>query len=163
MFYQITPTLDRTSRYCCVRWLDTILSQIFLIPQFFSDYQTNGFPFHVQFIRHHFDCSYSVGSNKFFYPCCVVICPCCLMVIRCPARLQQSFCLQKTFCAAESLFSGHSIISKGVLGFSTFFGGILTEFNPLNAELNPIRHLLALIEARHFVNVSNKRRWRTAA
>jgi hypothetical protein len=27
-------------------------------------------------------------------------------------------------------------------------------FNPLNAELNPIRHLLALAGARHFVDVS---------
>ena len=26
--------------------------------------------------------------------------------------------------------------------------------NPLNAELNPIRHLLALVGARHFVHVS---------
>jgi uncharacterized Fe-S cluster-containing protein len=29
--------------------------------------------------------------------------------------------------------------------------------NPLNAELNPIRHLLALAGARHFVNVSRIR------
>jgi hypothetical protein len=32
-----------------------------------------------------------------------------------------------------------------------------TVFNPLNAELNPIRHLLALAGARHFVNVSRIR------
>ena len=30
-------------------------------------------------------------------------------------------------------------------------------FNPLNAELNPIRHLLALVGARHFVHVSRIR------
>jgi hypothetical protein len=30
-------------------------------------------------------------------------------------------------------------------------------FNPLNAELNPIRHLLALAEAHHFVHVSRIR------
>jgi hypothetical protein len=29
--------------------------------------------------------------------------------------------------------------------------------NPLNAELNPIRHLLALVGARHFVHVSRVR------
>jgi hypothetical protein len=29
--------------------------------------------------------------------------------------------------------------------------------NPLNAELNPIRHLLALAVASHFVNVSRIR------
>ena len=31
------------------------------------------------------------------------------------------------------------------------------SFNPLNAELNPIRHLLALVGARHFVHVSRVR------
>jgi hypothetical protein len=30
-------------------------------------------------------------------------------------------------------------------------------FNPLNAELNPIRHLLALAGAHHFVDVSRIR------
>jgi hypothetical protein len=29
--------------------------------------------------------------------------------------------------------------------------------NPLNAELNPIRHLLALAGARHFVHISRVR------
>ena len=29
--------------------------------------------------------------------------------------------------------------------------------NPLNAELNPIRHLLALVGARHIVHVSRLR------
>ena len=32
-----------------------------------------------------------------------------------------------------------------------------THFNPLNAELNPIRHLLALVGARHIVHVSRIR------
>jgi uncharacterized membrane protein len=31
------------------------------------------------------------------------------------------------------------------------------SINPLNAELNPIRHLLALAGARHFVDVSRIR------
>jgi hypothetical protein len=30
----------------------------------------------------------------------------------------------------------------------------LSLINPLNAELNPIRHLLALVGARHIVHVS---------
>ena len=34
---------------------------------------------------------------------------------------------------------------------------LLLEFNPLNAELNPIRHLLALVGAHHFVYVSRIR------
>ena len=32
-----------------------------------------------------------------------------------------------------------------------------TVINPLNAELNPIRHLLALVGARHIVHVSRLR------
>ena len=38
--------------------------------------------------------------------------------------------------------------------------GLLAEpglINPLNAELNPIRHLLALVGARHIVHVSRIR------
>ena len=31
------------------------------------------------------------------------------------------------------------------------------KINPLNAELNPIRHLLALVGAHHFVHVSRVR------
>ena len=34
---------------------------------------------------------------------------------------------------------------------------LLSDFNPLNAELNPIRHLLALVGARHIVHVSRIR------
>ena len=34
---------------------------------------------------------------------------------------------------------------------------IKLKFNPLNAELNPVRHLLALVEARHIVHVSRIR------
>ena len=34
---------------------------------------------------------------------------------------------------------------------------LLADINPLNAELNPIRHLLALVRARHFVQVSRIR------
>jgi hypothetical protein len=37
---------------------------------------------------------------------------------------------------------------------SIFFGYIV---NPLNAKLNPIRHLLALVGARHIVHVSRIR------
>ena len=32
--------------------------------------------------------------------------------------------------------------------------GMSVLINPLNAELNPIRHLLALVGARHIVHVS---------
>jgi hypothetical protein len=33
----------------------------------------------------------------------------------------------------------------------------IENFNPLNAELNPISHLLALVGARHIVHVSRMR------
>jgi hypothetical protein len=35
--------------------------------------------------------------------------------------------------------------------------GVTANINPLNAELNPIRHLLALAGAHHFVHVSRVR------
>jgi hypothetical protein len=35
--------------------------------------------------------------------------------------------------------------------------GFSEHVNPLNAELNPIRHLLALVGARHIVDVSRIR------
>ena len=34
---------------------------------------------------------------------------------------------------------------------------VIFVFNPLNAELNPIRHLLVLVGARHIVHVSRIR------
>ena len=34
---------------------------------------------------------------------------------------------------------------------------LAVDVNPLNAELNPIRHLLALVAARHIVHVSRVR------
>ena len=34
---------------------------------------------------------------------------------------------------------------------------ILSTINPLNAELNPIRHLVALVGARHILHVSRVR------
>jgi hypothetical protein len=53
---------------------------------------------------------------------------------------------------------------KGYLGYTNFATGIfhilnlfLHLINPLNAELNPVCHLLALAEARHFVDVSRIR------
>ena len=41
--------------------------------------------------------------------------------------------------------------------FSPNITQIRFVFNPLNAELNPIRHLLALVGARHIVHVSRIR------
>ena len=40
---------------------------------------------------------------------------------------------------------------------SIYVSVIRTYLNPLNAELNPIRHLLALVGARHIVHVSRIR------
>jgi len=39
----------------------------------------------------------------------------------------------------------------------TFTELLVTHFNPLNAELNPICYLLALLGARHFLHVSRIR------
>jgi hypothetical protein len=48
---------------------------------------------------------------------------------------------------------------RGVALTDTVITGF--DFNPLNVELNPIRHLLALAGAHHFVHVSRVRVKRT--
>jgi hypothetical protein len=50
---------------------------------------------------------------------------------------------------ADSNASGHNF---PIVSFCALQG-----INPLNAELNPIRHLLALVGARHIVHVSRIR------
>jgi hypothetical protein len=40
---------------------------------------------------------------------------------------------------------------------TTFSIGVLNDFNPLNAELNPICYLLALLGAHHFLHISRIR------
>ena len=48
--------------------------------------------------------------------------------------------------------------TPGVLHTEVFMSGSTNNIvNPLNAELNPIRHLLALVGARHIVHVSGIR------
>jgi hypothetical protein len=49
------------------------------------------------------------------------------------------------------------IEEKGKLEDLGVGGSVVEWFNPLNAELNPIRHLLALVGARHIVHVSRIR------
>ena len=51
-------------------------------------------------------------------------------------------------------------LNRGARGFVVQLvksDATLDQFNPLNAELNPIRHLLALVGARHIVHVSRVR------
>ena len=58
--------------------------------------------------------------------------------------------------------STHVNLSQQVLEVSTLYfkrycPSHVLIFNPLNAELNPIRHLLALVGVRHIVHVSRIR------
>ena len=72
----------------------------------------------------------------------------------------------------SSKFVFPSTHSQTVKGGASYFAGISylnlnfdkvkrleepTQFNPLNAELNPIRHLLVLVGARHIVHHSRIR------
>ena len=101
----------------------------FYHPQFFSQYQTNGFPVHVLFISNHFECLSSIGSKKFSYPCCVVTCPCCWWSFAALLIFNNGSAFRKHFVPAKGLCSWRCIISKGLLKFSICLGGILTEFN----------------------------------
>ena len=49
------------------------------------------------------------------------------------------------------------ILTRALGEYPVCFVNCLNAFNPLNAELNPIRHLLALVRARHTVHVSRIR------
>ena len=57
-------TFIRSPRCCSVRFLGTH----FFHSQFFSQYPTNGFPVHANFISNHFDCLSSIGSNTSLTP-----------------------------------------------------------------------------------------------
>ena len=47
--------------------------------------------------------------------------------------------------------------TRHTIFFHTCSKLLTASFNPLHAELNPIRHLLALVGARHIVHVSRVR------
>ena len=72
-------------------------------------------------------------------------------------------CTIRGYCAAISLLGSVLKQSCGCTLCVWFtqrsFGQYTnwTQINPLNAELNPIRHLLALVGARHIVHVSRIR------
>ena len=51
------------------------------------------------------------------------------------------------YCSPANVYR---LVRKSMIFAATFI-------NPLNAELNPIRHLLALVGARHVVHVSRVR------
>jgi hypothetical protein len=51
----------------------------------------------------------------------------------------------------------YDMIGRDLYLIALFLGMFTQLLNPLNAELNPIRHLLALVGARHIVHVSRIR------
>jgi hypothetical protein len=53
--------------------------------------------------------------------------------------------------------TGNPNTSNTICGEVTYLHGIKHIINPLNAELNPICHLLALVGARHILHVSGVR------
>jgi len=89
----------------------------FFHPQFFSQYQMNGFPVHIHFISNHLDCKSSIVSNKFCFPCCVVTCPCCWCSSAKLLIFNKFSASRKHFVPAKGLCSWHCIISKGLLKF----------------------------------------------
>jgi len=57
----------------------------------------------------------------------------------------------------RSVVDRNDVMRRTPLKFSASSASYCCVFNPLNAELNPIRHLLALLEARHILHVSRIR------
>ena len=52
---------------------------------------------------------------------------------------------------------GHACISRSETFFKPQIGNTTNLTNPLNAEINPICHLLALLENHHILHVSSIR------
>jgi len=101
-------TLNRAYCCCFVRFLDTILAHIFLIPNssfsvkrtvswFMSTSSTVVLTVHL--------CS----DRKVLLPLLRCHLSVLLMVVRCTAQLQQGFCLQKTFYASLVLLTLHNL------------------------------------------------------
>jgi hypothetical protein len=59
-------------------------------------------------------------------------------------------------CSASTPATCISIV-KSVISMAKFVRFILVVFNPLNAELNPTCHFLALLGAHHILHVSRIR------
>jgi len=64
-----------------------------------------------------------------------------------------TFLTEICFLILEYVLTAPPIISF----LSTFRRARIAEFNPLNAELNPICHFLALLGVHHFLHVSRIR------
>src|SRR5215475_4284962 len=95
-------TLTRASRCCSVRFLGTILAQIFLIPNSSVSIRRTAsrFTFTSSAVMLTVNLRSDRTSSRTRAVLSLVV---LLMVVRCAAHLQQWFCLQKTFCASERL------------------------------------------------------------
>jgi hypothetical protein len=71
-------------------------------PQFYSQYQMNGFPAHVQFISNYFDFIFDWIGQVLLQVLCFQL-SMFFMVVCCAADLQLRFCHKKTFCASKRL------------------------------------------------------------
>ena len=72
------------------------------------------------------------------------------MIIEIPTEIRTEY---PPNTSVEPYNCNSTSVSKSILGYV-----VISEIiNPLNAELNPIRHLLALVGARHIVHVSRIR------
>ena len=61
------------------------------------------------------------------------------------------------FCSCSLFYQFHNLCNMDPLYLSPIFSFFLRMFNPLNAELNSIFYLLALLGAHHFLYVSRIR------
>jgi len=108
-------------------------------------------------------CNLSYPSRKAHAPCYIVIfvlsgCTIFFHIISLTTRVRKNIILYKmcVLIFSTSLWSiSHS--KKNALGIHVKYPLFLSDFNPLNPELNPICYLLALLGAHHFLHVSRIR------
>ena len=75
-------------------------------------------------------------------------------MFRCDHHHQGAYCVSFN---TVTLASSHSMLPDDGDHTETFWSCFNVNFNPLNAELNPIYHLLALLGAHHILHVSRVR------
>ena len=121
-------TLPRVSHCCSVRFLGTILAQIFLIPNSSVSFRRTASRFTFTSSAITLTQS-SIGSNKFSYSYGVVTCPCCWWSFAALLVFNDVSAFRKHFVPVKGLCFWHCIISKGLLKFSMCCGGTATEFN----------------------------------
>ena len=138
--------LHRASLNCSVRFLGTILAQIFFIPNFSVSIKRttikNGFLVHVHSISNHYDCQSAIRSNKFSYLCCVVTSPCCWWSSAALLIFNKGFAFRNILCQRRACALDIASSKKGCWSSPCVVVAIVIECNTKKKNGIPQRDVL---------------------